>query len=811
MSEWGRVGRATSGPPFRVDLGRAHPDLRVGRLLDRGLKRQAARMARLVALRSLRLPSAMLLAGRLAPALGAARLGDALVFRAARLDPGSPVARYHAARALLSRQGPLVTWLKMQEWGGEVGAAPSKHVQAGWLALRATVAASFRDFRQGEAYLQAAERLVPGLPCVATARAHLLLQDDRRKQALAVLRETLRLRPWSVDSILTAASTLLLLGRVGESCDLLLDAAIDTEDSRVVRELAAHLAEQRRFRECLEWLERYEAVSPLLDREGRYHLGAMRSRARDQVGAPRWSPPGTAKVAAGRDRVLLDVPFVAQDRYTCSPATLTELAAFWRRSLDSKQIAESICHLGTPHHRARAWAEQHGWGVQEFRVTWESARALLRRGIPFALATRCGLAGHHQAVVGYDAQRASLLIRCPSRPLLVEMPARWLATQAWCGPRGTALVPAAEGTRLAGLELPDAVAYDQLHAIELALSEHRRKDAGAAAATLARRDPRSRLNLWAALELASYDEDHSAAVRTLEALLVAYPGTPALELARLLAVRQIVSPEAYSRMLAVTCRRHPRDLELQSFLALDQSLKPERASQARRTLRPLLRRGHWPTLTVNLASLANICEAEGALAERRRLIELAARADDLNERPAMAYFECARDSGDLAEAVAFLDARQEAYGRRSGEPAQTLFSALREAGKGDKALGVLAKALVKRKGDFELRLFAARACATAGRLESAKRFLTETRGRTHRGQWLRAAAAVASASGDQADALRLWRELLEFEPAAVDAHQAVAGLLIELGSRAAADAHLRSVRSRFPGHYALCRLGLAES
>ena len=77
----------------------------------------------------------------------------------------------------------------MQEWGGEVGAAPSKHVQAGWLALRATVAASFRDFRQGEAYLQAAERLVPGLPCVATARAHLLLQDDRRKQALAVLRE----------------------------------------------------------------------------------------------------------------------------------------------------------------------------------------------------------------------------------------------------------------------------------------------------------------------------------------------------------------------------------------------------------------------------------------------------------------------------------------------------------------------------------------------------------------------------------------------------------------------------------------------
>ena len=54
----------------------------------------------------------------------------------------------------------------------------------------------------------------------------------------------------------------------------------------------------------------------------------------------------------------------------------------------------------------------------------------------------------------------------------------------------------------------------------------------------------------------------------------------------------------------------------------------------------------------------------------------------------MAYFECARDSGDLAEAVAFLDARQEAYGRRSGEPAQTLFSALREAGKGDRALGV---------------------------------------------------------------------------------------------------------------------------
>jgi len=790
-------------------------DPRVSQLHERGLKQQAVRLKRFLALRSLGLPSATLLAGRLAPSLGGARLGDALVLRAARRGASSPEALYHAARALFSRSGPIVTWLRMREWGDELGPRAPRHLQARWLALRASVAAGFRDFDAAEGLLAAAERLTPGLPGVWTARAEVLIQQDRRAEALAAVRRAVRRKPWHVDAVMTAADVMVTLGLGQEACDLLLDAAVDSEDSRLMLKLAEHLAEQRRFRECLEWLERYVAASPLVDREGLGLAAALRSRASDEVGEPRWHGSNRAAGARAPRRVLLPVPFVQQDRFSCSPATLTELAAYWGRPCRQSEVAETICYDGTPRHRARGWAEQRGFLVREFRVTWQSARDVLDRGVPFALVTKWGMAGHDQAVVGYDEARGSLMIRCPSRPFLVEVSAQeFLATQAWCGPRGTALLPEMERARLDGLVLPDAEAYDHLHAIEAALAEHRRDGAAAIAASLARQQPRSRLNVWAALEIARYDCDHVAMRRSVEALLQAFPGTAALELGRLHAQSCLVSPAAYERMLASASRKYPRDLALRSMLAYQLSQDPERAERAWSALRPVLRRRHWPTLALDLITLANI-RASCAFEESQALVALAAHAGDLEEWSVMAYFENAWRTNHTSEALAFLRDRFEAYGRLSGEPAQTLYAALRSVGDEGGAVAVLEEALSLRPRDHELRLFAAQACASRGALERAELLLAGSRGRSRRAQWLRAAAAVAKSRGDADDTLRLWREVLAVEPAAVDAHQAVAQLLRHRGDERAADAHLRKARNRFPGHYYLAQLerrgGNAES
>src|SRR4029078_11346090 len=86
-------------------------------------------------------------------------------------------------------------------------------------------------------------------------------------------------------------------------------------------------------------------------------------------------------------RVGLKVGFVRQHHMTCAPATLSAISRFWSMPADHLEVAEAICYDGTPAHSERRWAEDHGWATVEFSVTWDAARALIDRGVPFTLTT----------------------------------------------------------------------------------------------------------------------------------------------------------------------------------------------------------------------------------------------------------------------------------------------------------------------------------------------------------------------------------------------------------------------------------------
>ena len=101
-------------------------------------------------------------------------------------------------------------------------------------------------------------------------------------------------------------------------------------------------------------------------------------------------------------------------------STLATISRFWNREAEHLTIAELICYDGTPRHRGREWAEQNGFALREFRVTWESTIALLDRGIPFTLTTVEPTNGHMQAVIGYDERRGTILMRDPFVRLLGE-------------------------------------------------------------------------------------------------------------------------------------------------------------------------------------------------------------------------------------------------------------------------------------------------------------------------------------------------------------------------------------------------------
>jgi hypothetical protein len=150
-----------------------HPEVKA--LLSQGLRLQASRLARFESLCALESTSAIVRAGRLAPILGGDRLASALLLRAVRRDPGSPEARYHAARVLLERQGPIVAWTRMREWGQDLGWQAPPALRAAWLTLRGIVAGRFRDFEAAGVLLRAAEAVAPGRARTQVAWAEVLI------------------------------------------------------------------------------------------------------------------------------------------------------------------------------------------------------------------------------------------------------------------------------------------------------------------------------------------------------------------------------------------------------------------------------------------------------------------------------------------------------------------------------------------------------------------------------------------------------------------------------------------------------------
>src|SRR5215470_1045810 len=114
-------------------------------LVDRGLYLQAFRLTTgLGPLRAWSGADSLVLAGRLATALGAPRLARWLQLRAYRTQRSNLSAVYYCATGMLNRQGPVVTWRFLRRTAQPSSGACGP--RADLLALRGRVAAAFRDF-----------------------------------------------------------------------------------------------------------------------------------------------------------------------------------------------------------------------------------------------------------------------------------------------------------------------------------------------------------------------------------------------------------------------------------------------------------------------------------------------------------------------------------------------------------------------------------------------------------------------------------------------------------------------------------------
>jgi tetratricopeptide (TPR) repeat protein len=798
----------------RVDVA---PEVTAGvrALYERGRYLDAFEAARAGGpLQAWRGAEALEIGARLAGNVGAERLGELLIIRAHREHPHDPAIAVHYGLHLVSR-GPMVAWNHAIQF--ERREKVPEEQLADLLALRAVIAGQYRDYETAEALLARALALSPRSPWVLVEKALVLLSQERREEALSTVDQALLLRPWFRPAVQYRARLLHVLGRLDAAVDFLNGASQALQSAAVVLQLLHLKRESDDDAGMLELVDRLESLTPLASVAQREWMAAARADALYLAGNLNEAATWAEKVHqreydhfahrlrnAGPDekRIRLPFRFIPQGHRTCGPATLAAIAQHWDMPVTQDEIVDAISYDGTCDQTERRWCETHGFAAREFKVTWDAARILLDQGVPFALATVDASSAHLQAVIGYDTIRQSLFIQDPSEPHHREVPAEdFLRQYRMSGPRGMAVVPAARRSWLEALPLPEADLFDKTYALQSALAAHRREEAVEALEVLEAKEPEGRLALLGRLALTAFDGDAVERLRVLDRLLALVPDGQRLLAWRLQLMREIGRSEDRLELLRRAVRlEHAHPLftkELAAEIGVDIR---EHAEVGR-----LLWKAHRlaPSDPTVLSALASWRLRKGRDEAVLDLERFAASITDKDEALARHWFSVSSAFGRAGEAMTWLQRRFAAYGDRSGGPAVTLAQCLASLNRTDEALQIMDEAIRRRPEDGELLVEAARLQVTRGLLQEAESRLAAAEGRCSPRLWRRTAATLRQRRGDRAEALKAWKAVLEHEPLALDAHQAVFEQLAFLEGEEAAFRYLEEVCARFPHHYGL--------
>ena len=755
---------------------------------------------------------ARLLAARLALQLGAPRLALKHRLRAWREAPDDPEVAYYRGATISELDGPYACWRFLLERGDLPAAQPD--IRASWYCLHAYCLGTLRDFDRAEHWLDRATSADPGNPWVATSRASLLLQQDRLTDAIAADDEALRLHPWFRPAVQSRFALLALDNRDAEAFEFLREATARLECPSLHLQLASLLAERDDFAAAETEIDRYEALSPLVERshaDGFLHMRSFLAYRRGDdsraIACARLAADDrgrktverlTSPERIDRPRRVLPLPFIRQHHLTCAPTTLAIISRYWGRTAEHLEVAERICYDGTSNLSERRWAESNGWVVREFTVTEAATGAAISAGIPFTLTTNEPGSSHLQAVAGIDERCGTIIIRDPGTPLLREVFFDdFLAKYGAFGPRGMAMVPAGEHHRLDALDLPDSAEWETLFRIDGFLQDHRRADAATLVGGLRSGHPDHVVTLLARRRLATYDADPLADLAVVETLLGRFPANDLLKLTRLALLRSTSRRGERLALLEEECRRHDAHPVYSSMLvnelAVDSAQIGKALGHARRALRlnptdagliSTLARIHWNALDFDTGV---------------ELHRFAACLDDKDESLADAYFRAARHCRRTDEALDHLRLRNERFGHQSGHPARTLDAALCSMERPTEGLAVLEAALARRPEDGNVILAAAWASLTMpGKLARSRSLLAAARGKTTEVAWLQCAGGIESFAGNRAGALEFARRAAAAQPLSAGLHGVVASILADGGDREAALEYLAGIGERFP-------------
>jgi len=151
---------------------------------------------------------------------------------------------------------------------------------------------------------------------------------------------------------------------------------------------------------------------------------------------------------AGATGLLLDVPYVHQEKDGCGSASLAMVLQYWKSKgaefeaarMDAAQIQRELyakkAH-GIYASEMERYLRDAGMQVWAFRGEWKDFRAQITKGRPVIAGLKPrGAPAHYVVVVGVDPQDTGVVVNDPERGQLVriergEFEKGWQGTEKW--------------------------------------------------------------------------------------------------------------------------------------------------------------------------------------------------------------------------------------------------------------------------------------------------------------------------------------------------------------------------------------------
>ena len=747
--------------------------------------------------------------------LGAPRLSRWHILKAYREAPESLAVCNAYGGMVAEENGPLDALEFVEKSRGASQNDPAEE-RLRWLWLQASSFTQLRDFAAAELILSQMSEIPERPEITLFTRAYWLERQDRYDEALETITEAVKIR--NVRSTIGYRAHLLtLLGRDDDAYETLREADAEKQVASFSWQMSGIAYERRDYSDCSRLLERFESLSPLMERAFGERFTMFRSelarRSGDDTAAIQFAKRSKSaygnKIAerladpARRNRVdkILPVEFVRQHEMTCGPATLAAISRYWDQPAEHLEVADEICYNGTTAFAERKWANENGYVTREFTVTEPSIETLIGRDIPFTLVTRGAGYAHLQAVIGYDGRTGMVLIRDPFHRVRGAAAAdELLEAQTAHGPRGMVLVPQSHADRIEDLELPDAELYDLIHRMDAALIEHDRDEAIRAIVQVESIAPDHRLHWQARRQLATYDASEQGMLRAVQQLRQQYPDDVSLQMSELSLLGNLGRlDERIQTLRELVAKPLPHPLlllQLAESLALDGRYRDE----AHELLRSAIRKGHsYARSYLELGDLLwNRHERERAL----QLYRYAACLEEKDEFLATRYFDAAVAMGRTEEALKSLRERFEKFGDQSMQPSVTLHQALRRLKRHKESIAVLESAMQRRPEDAELKLAAVQSLmATSGEYwPRAEQLLESVKGSAPERQWREIASEMAVTRGEWQEGLEHLETLLPRSPLSMRLREQISDLILQTEGEAAAIERWRDAAEEFP-HY----------